>query len=140
MPGNIIILHLCTSNDSHMMCGSWDMECDRQNFFSFWTTFSLPFFFILGYFLPFCCLKNQNLEKWKTPRDIIILHMCVKNHDQMMYGFWDMVRGDGRTDGWTEGRKKWHIEVGARPKKICIFIYIFENKTISITILELLQV
>ena len=32
-----------------------------------------------------------------------------------MYGFWDMVH-DGRTDGW----KKWHIEVGAPPKKINI--------------------
>ena len=44
----------------------------------------------------------------------------------------------GRTDGWTEGRKKWHIEVGAPLKKIYIFIYIFGNKTISITLLELL--
>ena len=28
----------------------------------------------------------------KTPGDIIILHKCTKNYDQMMYGFWDMVR------------------------------------------------
>ena len=38
--------------------------------------------------------------------------MCTKNYDQMMYGSWDMVHG-GRTDE----RKKWHIEVGAPPKK-----------------------
>ena len=32
------------------------------------------------------------LKKWKKgPRDIIILHMCTKNYDQMMYGSWDMV-------------------------------------------------
>ena len=37
-PGYIIILHLCTTNDDHMMYGSRDMEHDRQNFFSFWTT------------------------------------------------------------------------------------------------------
>ena len=27
MPGGII-LHLCTTNDGHMMYGSWEMECD----------------------------------------------------------------------------------------------------------------
>ena len=32
-------------------------------------------------------LPNQNFEKIKTtPGDIIILHMCTKNYDQMMYG------------------------------------------------------
>ena len=28
----------------------------------------------------------------KTPGDIIILDMCIKNYDQMMYGSSDMVR------------------------------------------------
>ena len=32
MPGDIIISHMCTLNDSHMMYGSWDMECNGQNF------------------------------------------------------------------------------------------------------------
>ena len=49
--------------------------------------------------------------KKKTTGDIIILHMCTKNYDEMMYSSWDMVH-DGRTD-W---RKKWH-EVGTPPKK-----------------------
>ena len=31
--------------------------------------------------------KNQNFEKMKkTPGDLIILHMCTINYDQMMYG------------------------------------------------------
>ena len=31
--------------------------------------------------------KYQNFEKMKkTPGDIIILHMCTKNYDQMIYG------------------------------------------------------
>ena len=34
-PGDIIILHICTINDSHMMYGFWDIECDRQNFCPF---------------------------------------------------------------------------------------------------------
>ena len=35
-PEDIITLHLCTTNDDHMMYGSWDIERDRQNFLSFW--------------------------------------------------------------------------------------------------------
>ena len=35
LPGDIIILHNCTTNDNHMMYGSWDTECNRQNFLSF---------------------------------------------------------------------------------------------------------
>ena len=44
-PGYIIILHLSTTNDNHMMHTSWDMKRDRQFFFSFWTVFCpfLPF-------------------------------------------------------------------------------------------------
>ena len=30
-----IILYMCTLKDNHMMYGSWDMECDGQNFLSF---------------------------------------------------------------------------------------------------------
>ena len=71
-PGDIIILHLCTTNDDYMIYGSWDMERDRQNFFV-----------ILDYFLLFYRpnnLENQNFEKMKTmPEDIIILHMCTIN-------------------------------------------------------------
>ena len=36
-------------------------------------------------FLPFYPSKNQ-----KHARDIIILQMCTKNHDHMMYSSWDM--------------------------------------------------
>ena len=31
-PEDIIILHKCIINDSHMMYGSWDMKSNRQNF------------------------------------------------------------------------------------------------------------
>ena len=43
----------------------------------------------------------------KTPRDIIILHKCIKNYDQMMHSSWDVVRErqmDRQTDGWMDGR------------------------------------
>ena len=57
MPRDIIILHMCTLNDNNMMYGSWDMECDRQNFMSFWTIFC-----------PFTPLKTRKikiLKNWK---------------------------------------------------------------------------
>ena len=38
---DIVIVQMCTKNDSHMIYGSWDMKCNRQNFLSFWTIFCL---------------------------------------------------------------------------------------------------
>ena len=38
-PGDIIIWHICTIHENHMMYVSWDMEHNRQNFLSFWTVF-----------------------------------------------------------------------------------------------------
>ena len=55
LPGDIIILQRCNINDNHMMYGSWDTECHRQNFLSFWTIFC-PF-------TPITTSKNQNLKK-----------------------------------------------------------------------------
>ena len=75
--GDIITLHMGTINDNHMMHGSLDIKCDRQNFI------------ILDHFLPFYPhnnLKNPNFEKLKKmPGDIIILHKCTKNHDHMLH-------------------------------------------------------
>ena len=34
--GDAISLHMCTKNHDHMMYASWDMECDKHNFLSFW--------------------------------------------------------------------------------------------------------
>ena len=101
-PGDIIILHKCTKNHNHMLYCSWDMVRDRCNYY----------FFILGYFLPFYpdtplnSSKNQTFKKMKKASgDIIILQMCTKNYDHMIYGSWDMVcdrRTDRRMDRKTE--------------------------------------
>ena len=40
-PGDIIILHMCTINDNHMMYESWVIEREKQNFLSFLTVFCL---------------------------------------------------------------------------------------------------
>ena len=78
-PGHII-LHKCTINDKHVMYGSWDMECNGQNFFVILEPF-LPFY-------PPNNPKNQNFKKVKE--NTCILDMCTKNDNHIMYGFWDM--------------------------------------------------
>ena len=81
-PQDIIILHICTVNDNHMIYGSWDMEHNRQNFLSFRSF--LPFY-------PPIDPENQNFEKKKkTPEDIIILQTSTINDSHMIYGSWDM--------------------------------------------------
>ena len=78
MPWDIIILHLCTTNDYHMMYSSWHINCDRHNFWHF--ELFLPLY-------PHNNLKNQNFEKMKDmPADIIILHLCHTNDNHMVYG------------------------------------------------------
>ena len=72
--GDIIILHLCTTNDNHMMYGSWDIKCDRHNFLPLWAIFC-----------PFTPLTTQK----KIPGDII-LHMGTINTNHMMHDSWDM--------------------------------------------------
>ena len=65
-PGDIIILHICTINDNHMMYGSGDMDHNRHNFLSFWTI-SFPFY-------PHMDPENQNFQqkkKWKKHLKIL---------------------------------------------------------------------
>ena len=68
-PGDIIILHMCTINDNHMMYGSWDMEHNRHNFLSFWTIFC-PF-------TPLWTQKIKILEKWTTHLKILSFYKGV---------------------------------------------------------------
>ena len=63
---------------------------------------------------PLAAVKNQYFEKiTKAPGDIIILHTCTKIMIRWCTVPEIWFATDGRTDGW----KKWHVEVGAPPKK-----------------------
>ena len=71
IPGDIIILLICTINDNHMMYGSWDMERDRHNFFV-----------ILDRFLPFytpllTTPKVIILKKWEKSLEILSFYTSV---------------------------------------------------------------
>ena len=83
-----------TVNEDHMTYVSWDMENDRQNFLSFY-----PIINLMNQFLK----KLKKKKKKKMPGDIIILHVCTKNYDHMMYESWDKVHEewmDWQTDEW----------------------------------------
>ena len=62
MSGDIIILHICNINNNHMIYGSWDMDCEKQNFLSFWIVFC-PF-------TPQTTQKIKILQKWKKLLEI----------------------------------------------------------------------
>ena len=57
-PGDIIILYMCNINDdNHMIYSSWDMKCNRQNFFVifsyfllFYRTFSVHIKWMISYY------------------------------------------------------------------------------------------
>ena len=86
MPGYIIILQLCITNDDHIMDGSWDTEREQHNFLLL-CTIACPS-------TPLITRKIKILEKIKKSLgDIIILHKHTKTHDYMLYCSWYMVRG-----------------------------------------------
>ena len=88
-PGDIITLYLCITNDDHITYGSWDMECDWQNFFV-----------SLGHFLPFYPTnnpENENLEKsikhaWRYYPFTHVYHK-LRSYDT---GSWD-IRCNGQS-------------------------------------------
>ena len=93
MAGDFIILHKCTKNHNHMLYCSWK-----------WHMTDVIVIFHFGLFFS---LLNQNIPKIEikkkkpTPGDIIILHMCIKNYDQMIPYAPDIWCA---TDWWTDRR------------------------------------
>ena len=67
LPGYMIILWMCTINDNHMMCGSWDME-------------HVPFL----PFYPSIDPENQNFERMKKSTD----HFTHVYHKWQSYDIW----------------------------------------------------
>ena len=68
-PEDIIILQQCTKNHDHMLYSSWDMVCDRYNYFSFWAMFC-PF-------TPVTAQKIKIKKKWKKHLEISSFYTSV---------------------------------------------------------------
>ena len=71
---NPIILHLSTTNDNHMMYGSWDMECNKQNVLSFWTIF--------------CPTNPLKWRFWKNDKKAQRYHFTHEYHKWQSYHIW----------------------------------------------------
>ena len=69
IPGDTIILQMCTINDSHMMYVSWDMKWNRHNFLSFLTIFC-PF-------TPLATQKIKILKNWTKLLEILSFYTCA---------------------------------------------------------------
>ena len=86
-PGDIIVLHICTINDNHMMYGSWDMERDRQNFLSFWTVSAL----LTSY-------EPRKSKFWKNEKKPWrFYHFIHVYHKWQSYNVWFLRHGAWRT-------------------------------------------
>ena len=81
--GDIITLYISTKSHDHMRYSSCDTELERN------------FFVILLFYPPPPQSpndpKNHNFEKMKKASgDLIILNLCNKKHDHMVYAYSDM--------------------------------------------------
>ena len=86
-PWDIIILHLCTTNDNHIMYGSWDIKCDRQYFLSFWASFC-----------PFTSLTIQKSIFWKNEKNCwIYYYFTHEYHKSKSYDVWFLRYGAWQT-------------------------------------------
>ena len=62
MPGDIILLHMCTIYEDHTVYDSWNRGHDRQTF--------LPFY-------PLTICKIKILKKLKKHMEILSCYTCV---------------------------------------------------------------
>ena len=93
LPGDIINLHRCNINDNSMKYGSWDTDCDGQNFLSFWTifcTFTPLKTHKITKKLKFC--KNEK-NSWRY------YHFTQVYHEWQSYDVWFL-----KHEAWQTGQ------------------------------------
>ena len=91
IPGDIITLHLCTTNDNHMMYASRDMEHDRQNFLSF-----------RAIFVTLAHSQPEKSKFWKNEQNTWIYHhFTLVYHKQQSYDVWFLRYGAESQTFWS---------------------------------------
>ena len=81
----------------------WDMVHDGCNYFSFWAIFC-PFTPLTAQEIKIS--KKQNKNYWRYHFTYLYQKLWLDDVRFLRYGAWR-----------TDGRKRWHIVVGAPPKK-----------------------
>ena len=99
--------HKCTKNHDHMLATLLlRYDSDKCNcYFSFWAIFC-PF-------TPIIAQKIKIFKKWKKHLQAWSFFICVP---KFMIRWCTVPEIWCATDGQTDGRKKWHKEMGAPPK------------------------
>ena len=95
-PGDIIILHKCTKNNDNILYCSWDMTCDRCNFF--WGG---------GYFLPFYPLTAQKLNIFKNWERLLEISSFYTYAPKFMVRWCTVPEIWSIMDGWKNDIWKW---------------------------------
>ena len=88
-PGYIILLHMCTINEDHMMYGSWEISHDKQSFLSFWISFCTLTFLTTW--------KIKILKKWKNHLKILSLYTCI-SQTMIIWCVWFLRYGAWQTE------------------------------------------
>ena len=94
MPGDIIILHKCTTSYNHMLYCSWDMVLDRCIcYFLFWAIFC-PF-------MPpyLAAQKIKIFKRWETFLEISSFYICVP---KTMIRWCKVTEISCMMDGWMD--------------------------------------
>ena len=98
-PGDIIILHKYTLNDNHMIYGSWDVKCNRQDFFVILDHDRCNFYFSFwAIFCPFTHLTSQEMKISKNEKKSWRYHHLTQVYQKswsyaimfLRYGPWHM--------------------------------------------------
>ena len=67
------------------------------------------FFVLLGHFLPFYPPNNSESHHFdkmkKSYEDVIILYLCTKNHNHMVYASWNIVATHNLPHYWPQKLK-----------------------------------
>ena len=67
--GEIILSHMCTKNERHMIYCSWNIRRNRRPFLAFWAIFCS--------FTPLTVWKIKILKNWKIYLEILSYYTCA---------------------------------------------------------------
>ena len=71
MPGDIVLLHMCTINEDHTKYGSWNKRCNRPDVLSFGPF--LPIYWQLSDVFDIVMFQNSEEKLWIPITELAIL-------------------------------------------------------------------
>ena len=91
-PGDIILLHICSINEDHMMYGSCNTRHGKQNFLSFWAIFLHLTLLTTQKINIFKKMKKKKKKLWRD------YHFTLVYHKWWSYDVWFLRHGAQNTN------------------------------------------